>query len=124
MKYCRNPAPAEAGAKLGKAPASRPRRPLQGVESVGEPDVDIDDHGTRPDCAQRGLADRDWMLAERPVEVLVQQNPVLPEGWLVADHVGHGDFGLHETAAALDLRAVAVGKEGKGAARRCAGPAH
>jgi hypothetical protein len=32
--------------------------------------------------------------------------------YYVADHVGHGDFGLHETAAALDLRAIAIRKEG------------
>ena len=55
------------------------------------------------------------MLAEGAVEVLIEQNAVLPERGLVANHVCHRDGGLHEAAAALDLGAVLVGEEGQGA---------
>ena len=79
------PDPADSGAKLGiKGRPADLDVPLQGMEAVCEPDIDIDDHGTRPNGAKSGLADRDGMFAERPVEVLVQQNPVLPKRRLVA----------------------------------------
>ena len=86
--------------------------PFQGVEPIGEPDIDVDDHGTRPDGPQCALADRHRVLAKGSKEVLVEQDTVLPEGRLIADDVGHGNFGLHEAAAALDLGARLVGKKG------------
>src|SRR4051794_37635524 len=76
---------------------------LHGVESIGEPYIHVDDHGPWPDGPECRLADRNRMLPKRAVEVLVQQNPILPKGWLVGVyHVRHGDLGLHEPPSALD----------------------
>ena len=57
---------------------------FQGVKAVGKPDVDVDYHGARPNRAQGGLAERNWMLAQSPEEILVQQDSFLPKCWLVA----------------------------------------
>ena len=48
------------------------------MESVGQPDIDIDDHGSRPDGSERAFTYRNRMLVKCTVEVLVQQNAVLP----------------------------------------------
>src|SRR5271167_2976606 len=76
--------------------------PFQGMEAVGEPDIDVDDHGTRSDGPGRALADPARMFAEGPVKILVEHDVVLPQRGLVADDVGHGAFGLDEAGTALD----------------------
>src|SRR3984885_4176708 len=86
------------------------------MQAIGQPDVDVDDHGAGADGPQRRLADRNGVLAQGTIEVLVEHHPVLPERRLIAADVGHGDFGLHKAAAAADLGAGAVGVEGEGAA--------
>src|SRR5919206_1176466 len=74
--------------------------PPDGMQSVREPDVDIDRHRARADRAERALADWHRMLAERAVELLVQQHAILPEPRLVARHASHGDAAVDEPAVA------------------------
>src|SRR5277367_696931 len=76
---------------------------FQGMQAIGKPDVNVDHHGSGADCPQCGLADRNRVLTQCPIEVLVQQHPVLPKRWLIADHVRHCDLAFHEPAATLDL---------------------
>src|SRR4051812_35529427 len=116
--------PAESGAKLGiKSGPADIDIPREGMQAVGEPDVNVDHHAARPYGAESGFADRHRMLAESAIEILVQQHPVLPKLSLlfVVNSAGHGDLGLDEAATALDLSSRTVGKEGQGAPGNPAG---
>jgi hypothetical protein len=85
----------------------------EGVESIGEPYVDIDYHGTGADSAEGGFADRNRVLAESAEEILAQKHSVLPKRRLVADDVRHRDLGLYKAPLALDLSTETVGKKVK-----------
>src|SRR3954465_14429812 len=69
----------EAGAELAVE-----RRPAylyitsDSMQPVRKPDVDVDCHGAGPDCPQRALTDRHWMLAECLIELFNKGSP--PQG--------------------------------------------
>src|SRR3954468_17674369 len=107
--------PAESGAELGiKGGPADLDISCQGMQAVGQPDINVDYHAARPNGAESRFADRHRMLAKSAIEILVEQHAVLPKLGLllVVNSTGHVDLGLDETAAALDLRARTVGKEG------------
>src|SRR4051794_16350582 len=98
--------PAKPGAELGiKGGPADLDVPREGMQAVGEPDVDVNYHAARPDGAESRFADGYRMFAKSAIEILVEQYAVLPKLGLllVVNSVGHRDLGLDEAAAALDL---------------------
>jgi hypothetical protein len=53
------------------------------VKSVSEPDINVDNHRSGANRAQSGLADRNWVVAQRTVKLLIQEHTIVPESGLV-----------------------------------------
>src|SRR5690349_6258811 len=89
------------------------------MQPICEPDIDIDDHGARSDGLKSGFGQRHRMLAQGAIKIVVKEDTILPQGWLVIR--GHGNCRLNEPTAALDLGSCSVSKECEGAAGYSAG---
>ena len=82
------PKPTKSATKLGVE--GRPADfhvSLEGMESIGEPDIDIDDHGPRPNGPERGLTHGHGVLSEGTKEIFVEENTILPKRRLVTHDV-------------------------------------
>ena len=45
---------------------------LEGMQPIGEPYINIDDHGSGTDCPQCGFGQRHWMLVQCAIKMLVE----------------------------------------------------
>ena len=108
---------AEAGAELGVDGGPGDGGGFaEGVEAVGEPDVDVDGEGFGADGAEGFFADGDGVVAEGAPEAFVEADAVLPEGGLgVVGEAGEGDAALDEGAVAAEFGVGEVGEEGEAA---------
>src|SRR5690349_17604834 len=87
------------------------------MEPVGEPDIDIDDDRPWTYGTQGRLRQRNRVISEGSVELLVEQDLFLPVAWLLIRGIGHVDSAVDEGASPHNLIATPVGIEGEGASR-------